>query len=356
LLAVFRRLKIVSESAQSRRLLLTGIPYRGGTVSISRFLLFFLLWTGVVFQTKAAFTSFHVFGDSLSCTASNLDGGAPYYYGKTYSNGPIWVEVLAEQLGLAFNPSNNPNAFFGNTSSNLLAETSAYAPPADASNALVVIWVNNADLYYPALDPSPTLAKFTNAINLALTNQFDAITNLYAKGIRTLVMPNVVDIATIPQFNTYASQTNLFHQVSTNYNAQFYVMLDSVKAQFPQLNIIVPDYFTLLNNLLSNPSEYGVTNTLGNGLSIDALDAENYGYPAANINGYGTNYIFWDPTDPTALVHTIMAGVAQQAITQNTESESAGEPLLPTWGVAGLVAGLLILGVVFLTWRTAPAA
>lgn len=267
------------------------------------------------FRAQATFTSFHVFGDSLSTTATNTAAG-PLYYGKRYSNGRIWVEVLAQQQGLAFNPSNNPHSFFGNTSSNLFPQTVAYTPPSDASNALVVIWVNNADLYFPALDPSPTLGEFTNAINLALTNQFKAITNLYAKGIRTLVMPNVVDISTIPQFNTYTAYTNLFHQAATNYNAAFSAALDRARTNCPGLTIIAPDYFGLLMNLLTYPASYGLTNALFQGRCISAIYAQNNypSLPAANTNGYGTNYIFWDDTDPTARVHYIMASIAQQLI------------------------------------------
>ncbi len=273
----------------------------------------FLLFWSAVFPAPAAFTSFHVFGDSLSTTSSNLTAG-PLYYGERWSNGRVWVEVLAQRQGVTFNPDKNTNSFFGNTSSNLFAETSAYSPPADASNALVVIWVNNADLYYPALDPTPTLAKFTNTINLALTNQYKAITNLYAKGIRTLVMPNIVDISTVPQFNTYSAQTNLFHQVSTNYNVSFYSTLNRARTNCPGLTIFAPDFFALLTNLIAFPTTYGVSNALGNGLSIDALHAQNFGLPIANTNGYGTNLIFWDKTDPTAMVHMWMANLAQQLI------------------------------------------
>lgn len=264
-------------------------------------------------SASAAFTSFHVFGDSISTTATN-SGAGQYYYGKRYSNGRVWVEVLAQQQGLAFDPAGNTNSYFGNTSSSLLAEVNAYRPPTDAGNALVVIWVNNADLYYPALDPLPTLAKFTSAINVALTNQFKAITNLYAKGIRTLIMPNVVDISAIPQFNTYTAYTNLFHQASTNYNAAFYATLDRARISCPGLQIFVPDFFALLTNLLTYPANYGLINAQVGGRTIDAINAANYGLPLANINGYGTNYVFWDPTDPTAKVHYIMANIAQQLV------------------------------------------
>ena len=278
------------------------------------FLIVAFAWL-VTAPVQAAFTSIHVFGDGISCTATN-PGAGPYYYGKRFSNGRVWVEVLAQQQGLAFDPLQNKDSFFGNTSDKLAAEIKAYTPPADASNALVVIWVNNADMYYPALDPSPTLAKFNDVINRAVTNQFNAITNLYAKGIRTLVMPNVVDISSIPEFNNYILYKGLLRQASVNYNAAFYPMINKARAACPGLTIVVPDFFALLEDLLANPADYGVVNALlnqGNGLlSIDAMDS-----PLLldkSLNGPGANYIFWDYVNPTAKVHYIMACMAQQLI------------------------------------------
>jgi phospholipase/lecithinase/hemolysin len=272
-----------------------------------------VLVSGLLVQPSAfAFTSIHVFGDGLSCTATN-PGAGQYYYGKRYSNGRVWVEVLAQMQGLAFNPTNgNPHSYFGNVSSNLLAQTSAYTPPADASNALVVIWVNNADFYYPIAGGTSDLSTWTNIINASQTNHFKAITNLYfSKGIRTLVMPNMVDAAKVPYANA-SPKTNLYHEQCVKYNTAFNDTLNRARTTCPDLTIIVPDYYSLLNDLLTNPAPYGVTNALYNNRSIDVLDD-----PALNdksLNGRGTNYIFWDYTDPTAKVHYIMAATAQRLI------------------------------------------
>lgn len=290
-------------------------PKNHGVKSLIQFTLVVSLTCLTVFSTQAAYTSLHVFGDSISTTATN-SGAGPLFYGKRYSNGRVWVEVLAQMQGIPFDPAKNVNSFFGNTSDKMLAQVKAFARPADAAQALVVIWVNNADLYYPALDSSPSLQKFNAVITVALTNQFKALTNLYSKGIRTIVMPNVVDISTVPQFNTYYNQTNLFSQASKSYNNGFYAMLENVRKGYPDLKIIVPDFFSLLNNMLSRPQDYGLVNAKynqGHGLlSIDALSS-----PALadnSLNGPGASYIFWDPTDPTAKVHYIMASVAQQLV------------------------------------------
>lgn len=272
---------------------------------------------------SAAFTSFYVFGDSLSCTATNPGAGS-LYYGKRYSNGRVWVELLAQMQGLAFNPSNNPHAYFGNTSANLYAQTVAYTPPVDASNALVVIWVNNADFYDPVANADPTNSSaWLNLIGNATNNHYKAITNLYfSKGIRTLVMPSVVDIATVPFANNDPTKTNYIHQQCVAYNAAFSNTLNRARANCSGLAIYSPDYFTLLSDMLKNATSYGLTNALYQGRCICAILASQYhvqdpsypALPAANVNGYGTNYVFWDETDPTAKVHYIMASVAQQMI------------------------------------------
>lgn len=266
-------------------------------------------------RPAAAFTSYYVFGDSLSCTATNPGAGS-LYYGKRYSNGRVWVELLAQMQGLAFNPSNNPHAYFGNTSTNLYAQTVAYTPPVDASNALVVIWVNNADFYDPVLYDAPNSGAWLNLISNATNNHYKAITNLYAKGIRTLVMPSVVDIATVPFANNDSTKTNYIHQQCVAYNAAFSNTLNRARANCSGLVIYSPDYFTLLSDMLKNAPSYGLTNALYQGRCISAIYAQSYypSLPAANINGYGTNYVFWDDTDPTAKVHYIMASTAQQMI------------------------------------------
>jgi len=75
----------------------------------------------------------------------------------------------------------------------------------------------------------------------------------------------------------------------------------------------MPDFFTLLTNILAYPTNYSVTNALSaKGHSIDVIDDDSLGNKYTN--GPGTNYIFWDATDPSAKVHMWMANVAEQLI------------------------------------------
>jgi len=186
--------------------------------SFIRFTTGILLFGSVVFSAQAAFTNLWVFGDTISTTTNNPQPPGPYFYGLRYSNGRVWVEVLAQRQGLTYNPNQNWS-YFGNTCTSMLANVISFQAPPNASNTLFVIWVNNADLYYPAQNGT-NMNVWTNAINQSLTNHFKAITNLYAKGARTFIMPNAVDISTIPQFNTSAT-TNFVHQRCLDYNVAF---------------------------------------------------------------------------------------------------------------------------------------
>jgi phospholipase/lecithinase/hemolysin len=183
----------------------------------------------------------------------------------------------------------------------------------DASTALFVIWVNDADLFYPALNSGTSMNAWTNAINVSLTNHFKAITNLYAKGARTLVMPNAVDISTIPEFNA-SQNTSFIHQRCLDYNVAFTNTLNRARtnSNYPGLTIYMPDFFILLTNIIAYPTNYTVTNALYDGLSIDVI--EDPSLINKSTNGPGTNYIFWDSSDPSAKVHVWLANTVQQLI------------------------------------------
>ena len=125
-----------------------------------------------VVPVQAAFTALYIFGDSIS-TTTNGPGGS-FYYGQRNSNGRVWVEVLAQRQGLTYDSSKNWS-YFGNTSTSLVANVSSFPAPVNANNALFVIWVNCADLFYPALNDGTSLSQWTSAINQSQTNHYTGI-------------------------------------------------------------------------------------------------------------------------------------------------------------------------------------
>ena len=279
-----------------------------------RFTLGFCLLVATVFPASAAFSSLYIFGDGLSATTDTNSLGPPLYYGQRNSNGRVWVEVLAQRQGLAYNATNN-NSYFYHDSSKTVTDVFHFIPPVDVTNDLFIVWVCNADTFDAASYPD-TSSEWTNDINRAQTNHFQIITNLYAKGVRTLILPNAVDISTAPAFNQGSSPLDVMHNGCVAYNVAFSNTISQARASCSGLTIYTPDFFTLLNNILTNAAYYGLTNVLYNGASIDAIDAENFypSLPAAATNGFGTNFVFWDPQNPTAQLHEVVADFVQQII------------------------------------------
>lgn len=269
----------------------------------------------------AAFSSLYAFGDGV-CTTTNSPGGT-IYYGKRYTNGRVWLEVLAQRQGLTYEQNKNWS-FFGHYSPNLITNLNNFLAPADANTALFVVWVNNADFVFNITQYAPytnsNIATWTNAINRSLSNHFTAIQLLYGKGARTLVMPNAVDLTKVPYYvNLSATNKSFIRQRIIDFNGAFATRLNQARATFPGLTIISPDAFAVFDNLVAHPFDYGLTNVLSGGQSIDALS--NPALTDKSLNGPGANYIFWDYLDPTARAHVVLADVAQQLISPAQISE-----------------------------------
>ena len=268
-----------------------------------------LLFAVMVHPAQAGFKSLYIFGDGLSTTTDNASG-LPYYYGKRYSNGRIWVEVLAQRQGLAYDVTKN-NSYFDHNSAITLADVKNFVAPPDVANDLFVVWVCNSDTYDAATAATPlSLAQWQAANALSQANHLQIITSLYAKGVRTLVMPNAVDLSKIPAFDA-GSLAPTMSAGCVDYNKKFSDTINQARALCPGLKIYAPDFFTLLNNVLTNAASYGLTNALYHGFSISAAQT----IPSLTMtNNSATNYIFWDTTDPSAKFHAVMADVVQQLI------------------------------------------
>jgi len=307
-------------------------------IRLVRFTVGILLFGPVVSQAQAAFTSLYIFGDTVSTTTNNT---SPYpsgtnFFGRRYTNGRVWVEVLAQELGLTNNYwysnnishptyytnlsasstnwfySSNNWSYYGDDSSELVKNVGNFTAPPSATNALFVVWVNDADFVDSLSNNGTNATLWTNSINQFLTNHFKAITNLYAKGARTLIMPNAVDFSVAPAYQSYAGATNGFlRQRVINFNTAFTTtLMNQIKTRCPSITIYVPDFFTLLNNILTNAAAYGLTNAGTYALNQNPP----YQFTNLSMTGPGANFIWWDDEDPTAKTHAVMADITKQLI------------------------------------------
>lgn len=270
-----------------------------------------LLLVSSSFAAQAAFTSLYVFGDGVSTTTNNNSSNPDLYYGKRFCNGRVWVEVLAQWQGLNYD-SNKNWSFFGHYSPNLVTNVSNFVAPPDVATALFVVWVNNADFVYYVENFSPyttnNIAIWTNAINQSVTNHHKVVTNLYAKGVRNLIMPNAVDIAKVPRYVGLPSASkNFIRQRIITFNTAFAATLSNAVGSLAGLRIHAPNTFALLDNVVANPAIYGLTNP-GTGALVDP-SLHDY-----SLNGPGANYVFWDDLHPTAKFQMVLAEITQQPL------------------------------------------
>ena len=267
-----------------------------------------------IHQSQAAFTSLFVFGDG-ACTTTNNPFAGPAFYGQRFCNGRVWTEVLAQWLNINFPPTNNWS-YFAHSSQDLTNHANAFTPPGIASNVLVAIWVVDADIvnnlnnlsFGPPYDSSK-LAVWTNSLNTTASNHSIAIQTLYNKGIRTLVMPNAVDLTKVPVYTGLSAANKAFvRQRTIEFNTRFTTIISNAIASNSGLKIVQPDIFSLLDSISVNPTNFGLI-VAPQTFSDNALDQGQI-----VLNGPGANFVFWDDLHPSAKFQMYIADKAQQLL------------------------------------------
>ena len=210
---------------------------------VVRFALVIVLFGTGIFSAQAGFSSLYVFGDTLSSTTDNPAPASDYYPGHD-SNGRVWVEVLAQRQGLTI--STNLSYYDHNSSLLVTDIKNLTITQANASNALFIVWVCNADTF-DAASASDTPSQWTAAIKRSQTNHLQIITNLYAKGVRTLILPNAVDISKIPAYN-HATSAGTMSSGCVAYNVAFSNTINQARIVCPSLNIYAPDFLISFYN------------------------------------------------------------------------------------------------------------
>jgi phospholipase/lecithinase/hemolysin len=277
----------------------------------------------------AAIDQLYVFGDSLVDTGNlfQATGGAfppPFLYAQgRFSNGPLWVENLALNLGLPPNPTTNFG--FGGSSSGLgnavlpaapfpglLGQVSLFAgltPVADP-NALYILSGGANDYLFGGVTSSATpVSNLTQAI-LALTSI----------GAKNFLVPNLADLGQLPGTRTTPVAATLT-ALTDQHNAALTQSLLALQPQVdPDVNLLVLDTRSLFDRVTRTPTEFGLTNV---------TDACLQGLSVCSHPGQS---LFWDDFHPTAAGHAILASSA----TSTLQAAAVPEP--------SSILGLLTVG------------
>lgn len=275
----------------------------------------------------------YVFGDSLSdsgniaiATGGAVPNAAAGYYAGRFSNGPIYLDYIAN----AFNLHNTAalaggtNFAFGGakidaaTSPNplgLLAQGQFYlqqlAGHAADPNALYVVYGGGNDINDPNVNLGTSISNLSLLIG-ALINQ----------GARNIVVPNAPDLGRTPGNNGNPATAALKHSRSVAFNTLLGGAIAGLESAF-NIDIIEADVFGLSTHILDNPGLYGLSDVVDACLSA--------GGACANPS----QYFYWDSIHPTAGMHQLFG---ESIIAQ---IDAAAVPVPPTswlmsFGLIGL--------------------
>ncbi|NEP39664.1 MAG: SGNH/GDSL hydrolase family protein [Okeania sp. SIO2G4] len=269
---------------------------------------------------RSLFSDIYVFGDSLSdtgnafvATGGLLPPSPPYFEGRT-SNGPLWIETLAPQLELTSNSSlnfavNGATTGFVNSTNNLLPEGTpplliglqtqidnfiAETPETDP-DALYVVWAGANDY----------LGGSTQGVQSSVGNLSVAVNKLASIGARNFLLPNLPDLGLTPLAQSLPpEQQQGLSLLSEGHNSGL-AAASQILEQDPNINIISPDFKTIVDNIIANPTDFGFTNVTDNFLASGAINPD--------------DFLFFDDIHPTTNGHNFVADTAIKSITEISE-------------------------------------
>jgi phospholipase/lecithinase/hemolysin len=283
-----------------------------------------------------SFNQLVIFGDSLSDTGnlSTALGGLfppPPFFNGRLSNGPLWLEYLAPELGI----SNVANfAFAGSTTgrtniASIIAgqdlgplpgvldqidlfagQLAANGIPSANPNALYVVWSGAND--FLALPPQPLAA--IQSVFSSVDNVAQSVITLAGLGAKTIVVPNVPNLAITP----FVAARNLTPQAaifSTLFNTLLKGTLGGLESQLG-IDIVQIDVLSLSSAIAQRPTEFGFTNA-----TTPLFQA------AASGPVNPDSFVFADDFHPTTAVHRLFSDSVKRSLTAPTPGR-----VLPTSG------------------------
>jgi phospholipase/lecithinase/hemolysin len=294
------------------------------------------------------YDAIYVLGDSLSdqgnlfAATSILTGGTnplpdpSRYFNGRFSNGPVYTDILAHDLGLPLGPSiagGNNFAYGGARTNYNTVEQNAGGPfpggpfPSPPNPPELFPWSLNAEVQAfnarSVHDPNALYIVFSGSndigdilsrnlnpatvIPTAVGGVVNAVQAFAAAGARTILVMNIPDLGLTPAFNFLGPPaTNPASALSRAYNNA----LQAALGLFPSsLDIIQFQTDDLLNAVVADPAHYGLTN-----VTMPCYTGFVVPNPSATVCPNPSQYLFWDQVHPTTGVQAILAEAVREAV------------------------------------------
>lgn len=244
-------------------------------------------------QAIPAFDQIVVFGDSLS---DNGNAGRS-------SNGPVWVEHLAERLGLTLRPSRTGGSNFavggarldpqsGNTS--LRAQASAYLRASrSGGRSLHIVYGGGNDLLAAIGNP-----RAHGMMETAVASLKSIVADLVSQGATDILVPNLPGLGITPAVRAQGSQAvAAANQLAARFNSA----LDQALSGFAGragVRLLRLDVWQLAQRVLADPAAAGFTDITTPCSQHQSCEG----------------YLFWDNVHPTTQTHRRLADAAAEVL------------------------------------------
>jgi phospholipase/lecithinase/hemolysin len=272
-------------------------------------------------NAAAPFSEIVVFGDSVSDTgnvflaSAGTIAGPPYFEGR-FSNGPVWVEVLAERLGLQ---APGPSLLGGSNYAWGGAESGEGLSSFDTPNVglqidfflndrggftgheLIVVGVGANDLSWD--DPIPPAQIVENIAT--------QIRRLAAAGGRTVMVANLPRYGQSPLLRGTPDEAD-FNSDVADFNRLLKRELQRLRKDLV-ITILPLDTNRLIDRMLRNPKRFGLSNVTspacpGGGIGIPDRDAGDTVVPNPD------EHMWWDFIHFTRVVHEAIGELAAKVV------------------------------------------
>jgi outer membrane lipase/esterase len=269
-----------------------------------------------------------VFGGSLddtgnACNAVPLACPPFPYANARYSNGPLWVEQMADSLNARVVPARGggtnyafatsrtgPIAGTTQAAPNMIQQVDLYVENGSKEYRDVTLYVVNAATVGNDLVDALTLGR-TNPLAPAaivagaVTNVATMVNKLYAAGARHILLLNSTDVGRTPQVLALgALATATATTLSQQFNAALASQLPALRTATPGLTIYPVDLGALTVQVAANPSSFGFTNVTAACVTLSP----------PSVCGSPSTYFYWDSFHPTQATGALVARRALTAL------------------------------------------
>lgn len=270
----------------------------------------------------AAFSDLVVFGDSLSdvgniASATFGSQPGPFYYNDRVSNGPVYSELLATQLGLGplsrSTAGGNNFAYGGAQTTGTGGIEGFFIHDIDEQvDTYVAERTADADTLYVLYAGANDLVNGQTDMSIPVGSLTSSIEDLIDHGARHFLVPNLPRLGVVPRFNGDPIQAAAMNSASDDFNAALATALDVLETSQPETMFIRFDVAALFDNIQADPTSFGFSNVTDP--AAPGLGVGDSSYDTSQIVAEPDTYLFWDDLHPTTVAHEKLAELLAQAV------------------------------------------